>query len=43
MTEAQIEKMDAVVNSMCDGVEYTAEELAYLLAQLIELNRRGHF
>ena len=43
LTDTQVEKMDCVVNDICDGVKYTPEELAYLLSQLIELNRRGDF
>ena len=43
LTKEQMEKVDCLVNTICDGVEYTPEELAYLLQQLIELNRRGHF
>ena len=43
ITQEQEEKMDEVINDMCDGVKYTPEELAYLLRQLLELNHRGDF
>ncbi len=43
ISEEQVEKMDCVVDKMCDGVSYTSEELAYFLYQLQELNHRGHF
>ena len=43
ISEEQVEKMDCLVNSICDGVSYTSEELAYLLYQLKELRHRGEF
>ena len=43
MTDEQEEKMDCLVNELCDGVTYTYEEIDYLYRQLGELKARGAF